>query len=195
VSPQRSNRQALLDGALRCLARMPVDQITARTIAHESGANLASIGYHFESKDGLLTAAVIEGLDRWLDQIEDRLAHGPPQGSSGALFRHAIDVVEQTRREHETTARAFVAALARGQHDSVVAQRLVEGFVRTRPRVAGLLHLGSDAPGIDAGAVMHSLFTGLLVQSLLSEELALDGARTEAALQRIALALGGQEGN
>ena len=174
---------------------MPVDQITARMIAHESGANLASIGYHFESKEGLLTAAVIEGLDRWLDQIEDRLAEGPPQRSSGALFRQAVDIVEQTRREHETTATAFVAALVRGQHDSVVAQRLIEGFMRTRPRVAELLQLGSDRPGIDAGAVMHSLFTGLLVQSLLSDELALDGARTEAALQRIALALSGQEGD
>jgi AcrR family transcriptional regulator len=195
VSPQRSNRQALLDGALRCLARMPVDQITARMIAHESGANLASIGYHFESKDGLLTAAVIAGLDRWLDQIEDRLAVGPPQRSSGARFRQAVDIVEQTRHEHETTAAAFVAALARGQHDPVVAQRLTEGFMRTRPRVAELLRLGSDRPGIDAGAVMHSLFTGLLVQSLLSEELALTGARTEAALKRIALELSRQGGD
>jgi AcrR family transcriptional regulator len=195
VSPQRSNRQALLDGALRCLARMPADQITARMIAHESGANLASIGYHFESKDGLLTAAVIEGLDRWLDQIEARLAEGPPRRRSGARFRQAVDIVEQTRHEHETTAAAFVAALVRGQHDSVVAQRLTEGFMRTRPRVAELLGLGGDRPGIDAGAVMHSLFTGLLVQSLLSEELALDGTRTEAALKRIALALSGQGGN
>jgi AcrR family transcriptional regulator len=194
VSPQRSNREALLDGALRCLAGMPADQITARMIAHESGANLASIGYHFESKDGLLTAAVIEGLDRWLAQIEDRLAKGPPQRGSGALFRQAVDIVEQTRREHETTAAAFVAALDRGQHDSVVAQRLVEGFTRTRPRVAELLHLGSDGAGIDAGAVMHSLFTGLLVQSLLSEELALDGTRAELAMQRIALTLSGQDG-
>jgi AcrR family transcriptional regulator len=173
---------------------MPADQITARMIAHESGANLASIGYHFESKDGLLTAAVIEGLDRWLAQIEDRLAKGPPQRSSGALFRQAVDIVEQTRREHETTAAAFVAALDRGQHDSVVAQRLVEGFTRTRPRVAELLHLGSDGAGIDAGAVMHSLFTGLLVQSLLSEELALDGTRAELAMQRIALTPSGQDG-
>jgi hypothetical protein len=67
--------------------------------------------------------------------------------------------------------------------------------MRTRPRVAELLELGSDRPGTDAGAVMHSLFTGLLVQSLLSDELALDGARTEAALQRIALALSGQDGD
>lgn len=192
MSPQRSNRQALLDGALRCLARMPADQITARMIAHESGANLASIGYHFESKDGLLTAAVVEGLDRWLDQIEARLADGRRHRRSSARFRQAVDIVEQTRHEHEATAAAFVAALVRGQHDPVVAQRLTEGFLHTRPRVAELLDLGSDRVGIDAGAVMHSLFTGLLVQSLLSEDLALDGARTGAALKRIALALSGR---
>lgn len=195
MSPQRSNREALLEGALRCLARMPVDQITARMIAQESGANLASIGYHFESKDGLLTAAVIEGLDRWLDQIEAWLAESPPRRRPQARFRQAVDVVEQTRHEHETTATAFVAALVRGLHDPVVAQRLTEGFMRTRPRVAELLHLGSDRTGIDAGAVMHSLFTGLLVQSLLSEDLALDGGRAEAALKRIALALSGQGGH
>ena len=189
MSPQRSKRQALLDGALTCLARVPVDQITARMIAQESGANLASIGYHFDSKDGLLTAAVVEGLDRWLDQIGDRLAEDPPRWGRGVPFRRAVEIVEQTRHEHEGTARAFVTALVRGQHDPVVAQRLVEGFLHTRPRVAELLHLGSDGSGIDAGAVMHALFTGLLVQSLLSEELALDGARTEAALQRIARTL------
>jgi len=171
---------------------MPADQITARMIAHESGANLASIGYHFESKDGLLTAAVVEGLDRWLDQIEARLADGRRHRRSSARFRQAVDIVEQTRHEHEATAAAFVAALVRGQHDPVVAQRLTEGFLHTRPRVAELLDLGSDRVGIDAGAVMHSLFTGLLVQSLLSEDLALDGARTGAALKRIALALSGR---
>jgi DNA-binding transcriptional regulator YbjK len=61
LSPQRSNREQLLDGALCCLERLPAERITARAIAEESGANLASIAYHFGSKDGLVTAAVIEG--------------------------------------------------------------------------------------------------------------------------------------
>jgi hypothetical protein len=39
--------------------------------------------------------------------------------------------------------------------------------------------------------VMHALFTGLLVQALLSQELVLDGARIIAALRRIAAALDG----
>jgi AcrR family transcriptional regulator len=168
---------------------MPVEQITARVLAEEAGANLASIGYHFGSKDALLTAAVVEGLDRWLLEIAERLAALPPQHDPSRLFLQALTVVDQTRRDHEDVAKAFLAALARGVHDPAVAERLVAGFLQTRPRVAALLDLGSDQTGTDAGAVMHSLFTGLLVQSLLSEDLALDAARTRAALERIAQAL------
>ncbi|MGH3366744.1 MAG: TetR/AcrR family transcriptional regulator [Nocardioidaceae bacterium] len=189
MSPRPSNRQALLDGALRCLARMPVDRITARVLAEESGANLASIGYHFGSKDALVTAAVVEGLDRWLRQIAERIAALPPQPDRSALFRQAVEAVNQTRHEHEPVARAFVAALVRGQHDPVVAEHLTAGFIRTRARVAQLLDLGSDGTGTDAGGLMHAMFTGLLVQSLLNEELVLNAPLTETALQRIALAL------
>ena len=49
MSPQRSNRQVLLEGALRCVERLPAERITARVIADESGANAASIVYHFGS--------------------------------------------------------------------------------------------------------------------------------------------------
>lgn len=170
---------------------MPVERITARVLAEESGANLASIGYHFGSKDALLTAAVVEGLDRWLLQVAERLTDLPRQPDHSTLFRQALEAVDQTRHEHETVARAFVTALARGQHDPAVAERLTSGFMGTRSRVAQLLDLGSDGTGTDAGAVMHALFTGLLVQSLLSEELVLDAARTHAALNRIAFTLTG----
>ena len=186
MSPQPSNRGALLEGALRCLGQMPVDKISARVVAEESGANLASIGYHFGSKDALLAAAVVEGLDRWLDHIGARLATMPDVADAQVRFQQAVDAAEDTREEHEAVARAFVVALSRGHHDPVVAGRLAEGFMHTRPRVAELLGLGPDDTGTDAGAVLHALFTGLLVQSLLSRELVIDGARITAALQRIA---------
>ena len=186
MSPQPSNRGALLEGALNCLARMPLDRISARALAHASGANLASIGYHFGSKDGLVTAAVVEGLDRWLDEISERLASVEGTAPPAERFRQAAAAVDATRAQHEPIARAFVVALARGHHDHAVAERLTEGFLHTRPRVGQLLGLGTDDVGIDAGGVVHALFTGLLVQSLLSPELAIDEDRTMAALRRVA---------
>ncbi|MGW6727631.1 TetR/AcrR family transcriptional regulator [Nocardia sp. NPDC055029] len=192
MSPQPSNRTALLEGALRCLARMPVDQVSARAVAAESGANLASIGYHFGSKDALVTAAVVAGLDRWLDEIAARASVVRAGADPADRFRRAVDAADASRGEHEGLARAYVVALGRAQHDPVVAERLIDGFRRTRPAVASVLGLGADDIGVDAGALMHAMFTGLLVQSLLDEDLALSGDRIADALQRIADALAGQ---
>lgn len=101
-------------------------------------------------------------------------------------FQQAAEAVDATRADHEGVARAFVVALARGQHDQEVADHLIDGFLRTRPGVARLLELGDDHTGTDAGGLIHALFTGLLVQSLLSERLLIDGNRVMAALSRIA---------
>src|SRR5262245_34858003 len=126
MSPQRSNRSVLIEGALRCLERLPPEQVTARAIAAESGANLASIAYHFGSKDELLTTAVIEGLDRWLVEI-DRALTTLPDDTPVARFTRAAEVFEQTRRRHTGLARHFLGALARAQHDARVAELLAEG--------------------------------------------------------------------
>ncbi|MFI6318427.1 TetR/AcrR family transcriptional regulator [Nonomuraea sp. NPDC050556] len=79
MSPQRSNRSQLIDGTLRCLERLPLERVTARVIAEESGANLASITYHFGSKDNLVTEAVIAGLDRWLTDIATSMEPPSPE--------------------------------------------------------------------------------------------------------------------
>jgi AcrR family transcriptional regulator len=190
VSPQHSNREALVEGALRCLERLPPERITARAIAEEAGANLASIAYHFGSKDELVTTAAIEGLDRWLAEIEQRLA-GLAGADPAARLRRALDVHDATRREHTALARAYVTALARAQHDERVRELLAEGFHRTRPELAALLGLGGDQAGVDAGGLLLALFHGLLIQTLLDPALAIEGERMRHAQARLARALPG----
>ncbi|MFD4421994.1 TetR/AcrR family transcriptional regulator [Agromyces sp. NPDC058484] len=186
MSPQPSNRSALLEGALRCVGSMPLELISARALASEANANLASIGYHFGSKDGLVTAAVVESLDRWLASIGEQLSAVDDSADGSERFHQAAVAIDATRAAHQSVARAFVVALARGHHDKVVADHLIEGFMHTRPRVAKLLGLGDDDIGTDAGGLVHALFTGLLVQSLLSDELSLDADRVVTAFHRIA---------
>jgi AcrR family transcriptional regulator len=184
MSPQRSNRASLIEGTVRCLERLPPERITARSIAAESGANLASIAYHFGSKENLVTEAVIVGLDRWLEEIAAAL--GDLQGQEPAeRFRRAWEVIESTRRRHTGLARNFAGAVARAQHDARVRELLAEGFRHTRPNVAALLGLGSDRSGEDAAGLVHSLFTGLLFQVLLDPELAIEGRRMQRAQARL----------
>jgi AcrR family transcriptional regulator len=184
VSPQRSNRSNLIEGTLRCLERLPSDRLTARAIVEESGANLASINYHFGSKDNLVTEAVIEGLDRWLADIDSRL--GELESNQPAVrFRRALEVVETSRRRHTGLAKNFLGALAKAQHDPRIREMLAAGFQRTRPNVASLLGLGSDQAGEDAGGLVLALFNGLLFQALLDPALAIEGDRMQLAQRRL----------
>ena len=178
MSPQRSNRTQLIDGTLRCLERLPAERVTARAIADESGANLASITYHFGSKDDLITEAVVAGLDRWLAEIAAALA------GAHDYFR-AMEIVETTRRRHAGLARTFLASLARAPHDERVRETLATGFRRTRHAVAAVLSTGTDAAGIDAAGLALALFNGLLFQSLVDPGLAIEGDRFRAAEARL----------
>jgi AcrR family transcriptional regulator len=184
VSPQHSNRSSLIEGTLRCLERLPPERMTARAITEESGANLASIAYHFGSKDSLVTEAVIEGLDRWLAEI----AHGLGDLASLApaeRFRRAWEVLEETRQRHTGLSKNFIGALAKAQHDPRVRDLLAEGFSRTRGDVAELLALGGDQAGRDAGGLVLALFNGLLFQQLLDPDLAIEGERMRSAQVRL----------
>ena len=190
MSPQRSNRDQLIEATLRCVEKLPPERITARAIVDESEANLASIGYHFGSKDDLVTAAVIEGLDRWLDEIE-RLLGDLQSTTSAERLRRAGVVIEETRRRHTGLAQTFFAAVAKAPHDARVRERLAEGFRKTRPAVADLLDLGQDGAGLDAAGLALAQFYGLLLQALLDPALAIDGDR----LQQAQLRFGGRAGH
>jgi AcrR family transcriptional regulator len=184
LSPQPSNRANLIEGTIRCLERLPPERVTARAIAAEAGANLASIAYHFGSKDDLVTEAVTVGLDRWLAEIDDRLGELTSRDPA-ERYRRAGEIIEGTRGEHAGLARNFVSALAKAQHDQRVRELLAAGFARTRPRIAALLGLGNDQAGRDAAGLIHSQFTGLLFQTLLDPALAIEGRRLERAQARL----------
>jgi AcrR family transcriptional regulator len=184
MSPQRSNREQLIDGALRCLERLPAERITARAIAEESGANLASIAYHFGSKDGLVTAAIIEGLDRWLAEVEQALST-LESGTPAERLQRANAVIERTRRRHAGLVLNFVAALAKAPYDTVVREQLAAGFRRTRPAVAELFELGSDQAGRDAAGLALAMFYGLMIQVQVDSGLAIARKRFNAAMGRL----------
>lgn len=189
MSPQRSNRARLVEGTLRCLERLPPEQVTARAIAEESGANPASINYHFGSKDLLVVEAVIEGLDRWLSEIADSLdevaARRPKE-----RFERAAEVL-RTGGRHAGLVRNYVGALVKAQHNERIKDTLADGVRRTRPRLAAVLELGEDEIGQDTAALVLAMFHGLLLHSLLDSELAVGADRMVRAQARLGSVLSG----
>ncbi|MEU6891370.1 TetR/AcrR family transcriptional regulator [Streptomyces sp. NPDC046557] len=76
------HREDLLAGAKQCLVDKGFVRTTARDIVKASGTNLASIGYHYGSKDALLTQAFIELIQEWGEGFQGGLG-----GAGGSLER------------------------------------------------------------------------------------------------------------
>jgi len=158
--------------------------MTARAIAKESGANLASITYHFGSKDVLVTEAVITGLDRWLEEVSSRM-FDVERADVWTRFLAAAEAVESTRQIHAGLSSSFLAATAHARHDETVRRLIVEGVQRTRRQVAQLIGFGDDAVGFDTGGLVLSMFYGLMFQALLDPDLAIEGDRLNQGMLRL----------
>ncbi|WP_339131771.1 TetR/AcrR family transcriptional regulator [Streptomyces sp. f51] len=92
------HREDLLEGAKRCLLEKGFARTTARDIVKESGTNLASIGYHYGSKDALLAQAYVALVDEMPFDGEGAAAIS---GAPGSLerFREVWSNIVDTMRE------------------------------------------------------------------------------------------------
>ncbi|MEU1985833.1 helix-turn-helix domain-containing protein [Nocardia sp. NPDC019395] len=80
------NKEDLLDAARSCIYERGFAATTARDIATKAGVSLAAIGYHFGSKDRLLTEAFTDESGRVIgDDLERRIRETAGQ-SVGAAF-------------------------------------------------------------------------------------------------------------
>ncbi|MFG2680166.1 TetR/AcrR family transcriptional regulator [Streptomyces sp. NPDC048392] len=76
------HREDLLEGAKRCLLAKGFVRTTARDIVKESETNLASIGYHYGSKDALLAQAYVAMVENMSEAFDSEV-----QGEPGSFER------------------------------------------------------------------------------------------------------------
>jgi AcrR family transcriptional regulator len=174
--PQRSNREQLLEGALTCLHTKGYARTTARDIAAASGANLASIGYHFGSKENLMNEAVARTCEDWTDAIGKATFSEPdvpPLERVARSWQAMIGGFEERRTELVS----FVEAMAQAERSDELRQRMAALYRRLRDAVGDMVRnsLGEQAelPGADARVVASYLIAvcdGLVLQWLLDPE-------------------------
>jgi AcrR family transcriptional regulator len=170
---QVSHRDQLLDGAIECLQTKGYARTTARDIAAASGANLASIGYHFGSKEALLNEALIRVLEqrnRHIGEITFRAGDASPLDRLTTTFVAVRELFEA----HRPMLVAFVEALAQAERSPELHQQMAALYRDTREGAAAMLRaaLGADADrrGPDSkvmASLLIAIFDGLLVQWLL----------------------------
>ncbi|HEY9308977.1 MAG TPA: TetR family transcriptional regulator [Microbacterium sp.] len=95
------NREDLLAGARQVIMERGVAKATARDIAAAAGVSLAAIGYHFGSKDELISAALTEslgsGIGDAMEAIVEETASLPLLTGFAALFDRMPEIFAANR--------------------------------------------------------------------------------------------------
>ncbi len=175
------HKEELLAAARRCLVTRGYARTTARDLVAESGTNLASIGYHFGSKDALLAEALGAAFIEYTDKVVALAATLGPEGTDphGAASA-AWSAMTEMQDEFRPLLVAFVEALAQAERNDPLRAQLAAGYEEMRRRiVGGILVMVPDLP-VGVARSVASFFIavsdGYMVQWLLDPEATPGGA-------------------
>lgn len=147
---------------------------TAREITGRAQANLASIPYHFGSKDALVAEALISETRELIAPVLSLLAGDRPaaeRATEAAALMH--EHFERSRDE----VPVYLAALATTPHDPVVASGLADLWSDLRDALAGdvarQLEAGTLPSWVDPqgmAALILSLVNGVVIAAVVDPE-------------------------
>jgi AcrR family transcriptional regulator len=176
MAGRENHRERLVEGALSCLHERGYARTTARDIAAAADANLGSIGYHFGSKDALLTEAIRQGFNDWTEHIVGQVLESE---AATPLERLRVSLAATTAsfEEQRPLLLAFIEALAPAARSPELREQLAELYEEMRQGIGLLVaaSLGEDAgdPSPAARTLASALIAvcdGLVVQWLLDPE-------------------------
>jgi AcrR family transcriptional regulator len=168
------HREDLLEGAKRCLLEKGFARTTARDVVKESGTNLASIGYHYGSKDVLLAQAYIALVEDQSDVFDRGGELTTPAGSLERFREVWTNVIGSMGKPgsiwHLGMELMIVGDKMPAARDYVAkAQR--EGGRGIIPVFMGGEEPPADDPSVDTlGKFYMALMTGLIAQHMLDPE-------------------------
>jgi AcrR family transcriptional regulator len=180
------HREALLDGARRCLLERGYARTTARDLVAASGTNLASIGYHFGSKEALLNGAMQQCFDEYIAQIT-RIVFADPSATPVQRLQASWVALVSTFEQYRPLMVAFVEALAQAERVPELRAQLAECYERLRATVADMVRSSvdglSDVTARQVASFLIAVYDGLQVQWLLDPERAPTPEALMAALE------------
>jgi AcrR family transcriptional regulator len=187
------HRERLLEGAKRCLYERGYGRTTARDIVEASGTNLASIGYHFGTKEALLDAAMMETVGDWGEELERILAAGVDGDAEPVRrFEEVWTAVIRSFEAHRPALVASFEAFVRAEHAPELRARISAGHEEARSWLASMFGgiADKEGGGRAVGSFYLALLNGLMVQWVLDPERAPSGRDMAEALRTITTGLG-----
>lgn len=155
-----ATKSRLLTAARTCLLDKGYADTTVRDLIGESGTNLASINYHFGSKEALLNQALYDLNGEWGELLFGAVA--APDLSAAERWQCVIDSIDDNR------AMWFVnfEAISMAQHNDTIRAGLAERGEAARNVLAHAF--GGDDEG--SGSRHYAMLIGVAAQWLLDPE-------------------------
>jgi AcrR family transcriptional regulator len=185
---QANHRDQLLQGAIECLRTKGYARTTARDIAAAADANLASIGYHFGSKEALLNEAITRTCEEWTERLGEAAfagADASPLEQMGASWVAMLGSFEELR----PVLVGFIEAVGQSAWSEDLRADMAAHYAKVREAVAAMVSasLGESAArsGADPKVVASFLIAvcdGLVLQWLLDPGGTPDGQQLLASL-------------
>jgi AcrR family transcriptional regulator len=183
------HREDLLEGAQRCLLEKGFVRTTARDIVKESGTNLASIGYHYGSKDALLAQAYVEMVEGMSDAFE---GGGELRGEPGSIERFAEvwSNIIGTMREPGSMWRLSMEIVVMGDQLPEVREHLARAQREGARGIVALFHGGreEDVPEetVDTlGYFYLTVMMGVMAQWTFDPKTASEGHELAEGLRQV----------
>ena len=184
-----TNRDALLLAAKKCLLEKGYNRITARDIASAAGVSLAAIGYHFSSKEALLTEALLLAFGEWDRDLQEALQAAVPANVGPAeRFEATWGKIMGTFETHRSLwiANFEIFAQIVGQPGT---REIIAGKLQVARRGLAAMFLNLEESAVSErtvgtiGTFLHVLLSGLVLQWLMDPASALSAKDLTEALR------------
>ncbi|MGY0018863.1 TetR/AcrR family transcriptional regulator [Streptomyces sp. YJ-C3] len=162
------HREDLLEGAKRCLLEKGFVRTTARDIVKESGTNLASIGYHYGSKDALLAQAYVALAETASDDWGDV---GELPGEPGSLerFRAVMSGITDSLGKPGSLWHLSIELITMGDKLPAVREYLSAAQREAGRGFIGMIMGGEEPPADDPSVDTLGKFFSVLVLGLIAQ--------------------------
>jgi AcrR family transcriptional regulator len=185
------HREDLLEGAKRCLLEKGFVRTTARDIVKESGTNLASIGYHYGSKDALLVEAFIALVEPMGEGFEaPRRDEADVAGTGLERFQEVWTNILRSVPESRPIWMMTLEVITQGERLAGIRELLIEAQKEGRSGLAALF-TGIEESALpddvveSEGRLYATLLNGLMVQWLFDPESATTAEQLTEGLRRV----------
>ncbi|GAB2656207.1 TetR/AcrR family transcriptional regulator [Nocardia goodfellowii] len=181
------NREDLLAGARKAIMERGVAKTTARDIAAAAGVSLAAIGYHFGSKERLITEALSEALGTGIGDAMEALIRqtaGRPLPEAFAAMVDGLPAVFADNREAMLASLENMLRVARSSESQAFMADSIPQAHRDIAQSLTETHPGLTAEQAEELAGLYfTLAQGMSVLWVMSDGKALPaGSRLVAAM-------------